>query len=565
MISNNSSLICIEKDCKLNRVITNWNDLQIHYQNKHKVYPLDKFEKKVHLKLNQFNQKFRKQIEENISQLIAQQEQEIIERVKTLYQDFEKICYKILHEQTNVNEKLEGLFSNNQQESVLQKYIDIYYSQIRSPQQYQVERLLDEFQYKLNGITNDLLHFIYQVEQSQNLESLNNFPQKNQDFEYQSHYYFNQQMKMQQKQYNYEYPQQENNFVAQLQEQDDQNNIPLRNYKYIRNQQQYYSQKDSLQQSQQQQLSNSAIPLEEQQQKNQYTAYFPKSEMNTDNDRIKFQLPSETIYNQKNNNLKDRLDNFGSQKQIQNDTLNQIQEDNQYKIQDDNQNKIQEDNQNKIQEDNQNKIQEDIQNNDLNQSKLKSRQNQEYEIKQNLQKQNQQIGVDEYIVNDETKDNKAQKKINIVGKKFDITNSDKHLKYSLRFTQFSCVQQGVALVEGAFTLNDNAKVKFKLTERFDKVLTASFGIQNVDNQGKKLGTLNFFMDQSGLLFKNEKQRQGSLKIGLNEELILSYRAEKRLLMFRKQETAEYLHIEGSISGCFKFYVKLYGLQVQIIK
>ncbi|CAD8058222.1 unnamed protein product [Paramecium sonneborni] len=531
-IQNNSNLVCIEKDCKMNRVITNWIDLQGHYNSQHKVYTLEKFEKKINLKQNQFNEKQRMQMEENITKLIKLQEQQISERICCLFKDLQKVCFKILQEYTNQNKKIEIFSYNNQFEPDLQQYIDIYYSYQRSPQLYQVDWFLDEFQYKLNRITNDLINVINQVEQSQKFESiqfLKNIPQKQQDFQYQPPNQFSQPIQL--KNYFQEYQKQESNFESnKFQQQEDQNNIPLKNYKNIQKQQQFYPKEESSSQQQQQQQVQSQQPFQEEQQheQKQYIAYIPKTEINTDDDRIQFQLPSETTQNYKKNNFRDRFDKY----------------------------------------ENQNKIRDNMKDYDLYEIKPKSRQQQEeiYEIKENTEKKNQQREEDvKKKQNDEIKEDQVYQKMNIVGKKFDITNSDKHLKYSSRFTQFSCIQQGVALVEGAFTLNDNAKVKFVFTERLDKALTASFGIQNVDNQGKKIGTLNFCMDQSGYLYQTEGSRQGSIKIDLNEEFILSYTAEKRVLMFRKQDIYEYIHLEGSISGCFKFYVKLYGLQVQIIK
>ncbi|CAD8049231.1 unnamed protein product [Paramecium primaurelia] len=524
-----SNLICIDKDCKLNRVITNWNDLQTHQYYSHKIYPQEKFEKKVNIKLNEYNQKLGMQIEQSISEQIANQEQQINLRIKSLFFNLQKIYFVHLKDQIKINEKIESLSSNYQFDNNLKKYIEIYYYQFESPYQQQINIFLEGINNKLNGITKELINFIDQVDLQYQFEiqSSYNYTQKQQqeDLYYQKNNQLNQNsnQKYQYQQYDYKYSQQQSDLnTNQLQQQEDQTNVPLRWYKNAKNQQQR-----SQQYTVEQQQKNYQQQQQQQNLEQQFTAYIPKNDYNNDNDdRIQFQLPSETVQIKKNNPIKIRL--------IEVQDINEEQE--------------------------------DKQNIDSYQNQTKQNLKQEEKIvvqdnpqltEEELQRQKQQNTV--------VQDIQVYQRINFVGKKFDLTNSDKHLKYSLRFTQYFCVQQGVALVEGAFTLNDNAKVKFKFTEPLNKTLIASFGMQNVDNYGKKLGTQNIYMDQSGILYKNEKQRQGQLKIDINQEYILQYRAEKRLLSFRKQEIAEYLHIEGSVSGSFKFYVKLNGMQVQIMK
>ncbi|CAD8152213.1 unnamed protein product [Paramecium pentaurelia] len=480
--------VCIEKECRFNRIITNWHDLQLHYHNQHKVQSQDTFEKKVNLKLNQLNEKFRMQIQDSISDYIEIQEQQIQQKIKSLFQNIQKIYFQLLQDQFKMNEQQQRLFSNNSFESNLNNYIDIYYCQFRLPQQKQLENL-EEIKYQLNGITYELMNFLDEQEYNHQLkikQYSNNMKNKQEDLNIQKQIQYQQnQNQVELNQYEYKYPQQQLNFDThpiQLQDQGNQN---------IKKQQQFSYQysRDQLQEQ-----SKEQIKKPQQQQIIQY----PKTLINDDQDRIQFQLPSD---NTKINS------NFNKSIQVQG-------------------------------------------------------------IQENIQQQNKQVKEDIQLMkqqNDQVQNDRIYQETNIIGKKFDITNSDKHLKYSLRFTQFSCDKEGVALVEGAFKLNDNAKVKFKFSERLEKVLTASFGMINVDQQGYKIGTLNYWMDQSGLLYKNEKSTQGSLKIDLNQEFTLEYNAQKRLLSFRKQNTIEQIHFEESINGSFKFYVKLYGLQVQIIK
>lgn len=63
------------------------------------------------------------------------------------------------------------------------------------------------------------------------------------------------------------------------------------------------------------------------------------------------------------------------------------------------------------------------------------------------------------------------------------------------------------------------------------------------------------------VYKNESQRTGSLKLNVGDDISLGYRGEKRLLMFRMGDIAEYIHIDKNYSGNYKFFVKIYGLQV----
>ncbi|CAD8141320.1 unnamed protein product [Paramecium octaurelia] len=498
-----SNLICVDKDCKLNRAITNWKELQNHFQYQHKVYTQEKFEKKVNIKLKENNQKLKMSIEQHISEYIAKEEQQINQRIKSLFQLFQNhsiIEFVHLQEQIINNEQIESISPNHQYDSNLKKYIEIYYNSSGQSNQSLVNTFLEGVKYKFNTIINEMLNFIDKLELNHKQESqysYNEAPQPQQeDYFYQKNIQFNQNSNQTyQNQYDYKYVQQQENTDVYQFQQEDPSNKPLRWYKSPSNQQQrpqLYAQEQSKKDYQQ------GLQLQQEKQYKPEYIYNPKNDVNNDNqDRIQFLLPSES---------------------------NQIKKSNPTKI----------------------KV---IDTQDLNQEK----QDIPIVVEQS-QNQGKEIQTDQSF-----------QRTKIVGKKFDITNSDKHLKYSQRFTQYSCVQQGVALVEGAFTLNDNAKVKFKFSEPFEKILTASFGMQNVDDQGKKLGTYNLYLDQSGMLYKNEKARQGQLKIELNQEYMMQYRAEKRLLSFRKQDHSEYLHIEGSISGSFKFYVKLYGLQVSIIK
>ncbi|CAK82013.1 unnamed protein product (macronuclear) [Paramecium tetraurelia] len=503
MKSLESNLICIDKDCKFNRVITNWNELQNHFQYQHKVYTQEKFEKKVNIKLKENNQKLKVSIEQNISEYIAKEEQSINQRIKSLFQLFQNhsiIEFVHLQEQIINNEQIESLSSNNQNDRNLKKYIEIYYNQSGQSNQSLVNTFLEGVKYKLNTITDEILNFIDKLELNHKQESQYSYndarkPQQ-EDFFYQNNMQFNfNSNQTYQNQYDYKYVQQQENTDMHQFQQEDPQNKPLRWYKGPSNQQQrpqLYAWEQSQKDYQQ------GLQLQQEQQQKLEQIYNTKTEAINDNqDRIQFLFPSETTQIKQSNPQKIKV--------IDTQDLNQEKQDRPNVV-------------------------------ELSQNKVK------------------EIQVDQ-----------SSQRTKMVGKKFDITNSDKHLKYSQRFTQFSCIQQGVALVEGAFTLNDNAKVKFRFSEPFEKILTASIGMQNVDDQGKKLGTYNLYLEQSGMLYKNEKARQGSLKIELNQEYILQYRAEKRLLSFRKQELSEYLHIEGSTSGSFKFYVKLYGLKVSIIK
>lgn len=61
------------------------------------------------------------------------------------------------------------------------------------------------------------------------------------------------------------------------------------------------------------------------------------------------------------------------------------------------------------------------------------------------------------------------------------------------------------------------------------------------------------------VYKNEKEKTGKLELNCGDEINLGYRGEKRLLMFRMADTAEYIHIDKNYSGNYKFFVKIYGL------
>lgn len=52
-----------------------------------------------------------------------------------------------------------------------------------------------------------------------------------------------------------------------------------------------------------------------------------------------------------------------------------------------------------------------------------------------------------------------------------------------------------------------------------------------------------------------------MKLSVGDDIYLGYRGEKRLLMFRKGDLAEYVHIDRNYSGNYKFYVRLFGLSV----
>ncbi|CAD8052724.1 unnamed protein product [Paramecium primaurelia] len=488
--SQNDSFICVEMQCPYSRIITSWDLLKLHNQLNHKVIPKQKLESKVAFKYNQYNQQQRMKVQEDIYQLIQQYEDRIIFKIQELFEFLKNTYLNIIQDQIYFDYQLQSLSNQHFIEADLQQYIEIYYGQIQTSQQEQVALFLCEIQSKLSVIENDFLNLLEKnfIIENQNQQSIIHYQQNVPEFNdstisesfiikpnviqqnhYQTEFISNEaeQMKyeMQQIQYDQNISQSQS---TQLIEQDDLNNIPLKGYKQF-------------------------------QQKQQNQSNYTENISSQDDDRLRFQLPSETsnspIYSNNKSNNKESLYVPKTEKQ-------------------------------------------------------------EYYYEDNP-KQKQKKKKEERVVY------KPPPKEVFFGKKFDLINSHKHLKFSQNNQAFLCHQQGIGLVEGILTLKIDAEIRLKFSEAQKRTFQAEIGIQNVDKDGKMKGSQQYSMNEIGDLISNNQVYKGKLKITLNQEYMISYSSNERMLYFINGKTEEYLDLD-KVSGNFKFYVKVYGLKVSIL-
>ncbi|CAD8055993.1 unnamed protein product [Paramecium sonneborni] len=304
--SDKSTFICFEQQCHLNRIITSWDQLKLHNEFNHRVISKQRFESKAIQKFNQFNQQYRIQVQEDINEMIQYQQDKIIVKIQESFDFFLKMQLERVQNQIYFDYQL----SNPQSPEVdIQKYTKIYYEQIQTPQQEQEDIFLNEIWSKFNQMVDDFLNLLEKYFTIENQYFINAQTKKETEFDdstlpqsktiqpieiqkniYQTEFISN---KAEQIKYEINQIQQETNQIKhyenisqqystlyqnQQNEQDDLNNIPLKGYKQYQIQQQNQS---------------------------FHTEDITKNE----DDRLKFQLPSELINNYNNSNQISNKDN----------------------------------------------------------------------------------------------------------------------------------------------------------------------------------------------------------------------------------------------------------------
>ncbi|CAD8061896.1 unnamed protein product [Paramecium sonneborni] len=151
-----------------------------------------------------------------------------------------------------------------------------------------------------------------------------------------------------------------------------------------------------------------------------------------------------------------------------------------------------------------------------------------------------------------------------IGRKFDLINSHKHLKFSENNKAFYCNQSGIGLVAGILNLEKDAQIRLKFSDSQYLECLAQIGIINVDKNGKIKGTQCYCLNEQAELISNEDVYQGEFKLEEDQDYLISYSSNKRMLYFIHENIRSCLSL-GETQGQFKFYVKLYGLKVQILK
>ncbi|CAD8118292.1 unnamed protein product [Paramecium sonneborni] len=521
--SHQDTYICFEQQCHLSRIITNWDQLKLHNEFNHKVISKHRFDSKFIFKFNQLNEQYRIKVQEDINQLIQYQEDRIIVKIQELFDFFKKMQSDRVQNQIYFDYQL----SNSQSiEAAVEKYIKIYYGQIQTQQSEQEDIFLDQLQTKLNLLEDNFINLLekyftignqyFNNAQTEKAAEFNDstLPESKttqsigvQEYINQTEFISNkvEQMKIQQiQQETYQILHDENvsqqystlNQSQQI-EQDDLNNIPLKGYKQYQFQQQNYS--------------------------------YPTKNIlqnDDDDDRLKFQLPSELVNTSNNSNQisnKHSSDHTTVQKTQKQENINTSQ----------------------------------------NSNKKSNKDNKQYEYVPKTEAQ-------DYIVVDNPK--QLQQKRNIqksssqnifFGKKFDLTNSYQNLNFSKNIQAFSCDQQGIGLIDGILTLQIDAEIRLRFSESKNNKFQAEIGILSVDKNGKMKGSQKYCMNELGELVSNGSVYKGKLKISLNQEYLISYSSYERMLYFIKGKTKEYLDLD-KVQGYFKFYIKLYELKVQII-
>ncbi|CAD8058216.1 unnamed protein product [Paramecium sonneborni] len=494
--SDQNFFICVENQCNLNRVITNWDQLQQHNSCDHKILPKNKFESKVKFKLKNFNQQQSIQFEEDLFLLIEKQEQQIIQGFQQILEHFKKTQLNTFQKLISIDKEQENILTSHLIQVDLQKYINIFHDQMKPNQQQQVTMLLDEIQFQLNCMNNEFLSFFNFLEQNflsesqfsininkQDASKPNIFPETQQlitnqiiveENEHQKQNIYNKPQKITyEKNKNREADQdsfQQQSFITNPSyDTDDQNeleSIPLKGYKCFQQQQNYHSTEYKKQQYDD--IKELVLP--------QVIDYIPKNQnqdttLKNERDLYEQKVPVEKQFNQQDQYEK---------KNFQESSPNEI----------------------------------------------------------------------------------------YYGVRFDMFNSDKKLIYYQNYESFKSINEGIGLVEGVFSLQNDAEINLIFSECQNKTFNAEIGILQVNKYGQfngslKQGRIIYGMDEQGNLISRNRQIKGNLKISLNQEYLISYSSKKRILYFIRGEAEEYFDVH-KVSGNFKFYVKLCGVKVTIL-
>ncbi|CAD8099200.1 unnamed protein product [Paramecium sonneborni] len=152
----------------------------------------------------------------------------------------------------------------------------------------------------------------------------------------------------------------------------------------------------------------------------------------------------------------------------------------------------------------------------------------------------------------------------ITTKRFDIDKSEKHMKYSNKFSTIFSIKECFAVVEGVFKLTEQNQIHIYLRSSVENYEIEA-GIINLTQIKQKYA----FPKVYGLNEKGEclsSQTKSSIRLLLNQSYIFAYRKEeKNLICLDLMKNTQYaIQLPNDDTSDYVFFIKMSNLEVQLI-
>ncbi|CAD8183133.1 unnamed protein product [Paramecium pentaurelia] len=149
-------------------------------------------------------------------------------------------------------------------------------------------------------------------------------------------------------------------------------------------------------------------------------------------------------------------------------------------------------------------------------------------------------------------------------KRFDIDKSEKHMKYSNKFSTIFSIKECFAVVDGVFKLTDNHQFHIYLRSSVESYEIETGMINLTQIKQKNAFPSIYGINEKGELLFN--QTKTPIKLNLNQSYLFAYRKdEKNLICLDSMNNIQYaIQLPNDENSDYVFFIKMSNLEVQLI-
>ncbi|CAD8084462.1 unnamed protein product [Paramecium primaurelia] len=149
-------------------------------------------------------------------------------------------------------------------------------------------------------------------------------------------------------------------------------------------------------------------------------------------------------------------------------------------------------------------------------------------------------------------------------KRFDIDKSEKHMKYSNKFSTIFSIKECFAVVDGVFKLTDNHQFHIYLRSSVESYEIETGMINLTQIKQKNTFPSIYGINERGECLSN--QTKTPIKLNLNQSYLFAYRKdEKHLICLDSMNNIQYaIQLQNDENSDYVFFIKMSNLEVQLI-